>query len=356
MVRRPVAQRRGGRGAGGQGLTVTDGVAAADLDAVGRQLGREARGVRRVAHRCPCGSPDVVETAPRLPGRHAVPDALLPDLPEGGRGDRHARGRRHHAGDDRAARLGPRPGRGLPGGARALPRRPRGGRGGAGDRRRDRGRHAGPGQVPARAGRARPGRGAGRQPARRRGPGRPARVVAQRVVRRAGRTRDPGRRRRLRHQLDPAAGRRRRPGRPARSPRSTGGWRSCGSARASTAPARSSPAALARTFAACDAYAEAIRSTGAERVRFVATSASRDVDNRDEFVAGVRSQAGRRPRGRHRRRGGPAVLRRRDARAPRRRRTRARSWSSTSAAARPSSCSATPTWRPPGRSTSAACG
>ena len=46
---------------------MTDGVTAADLDAVGRQLGREARGVRRVAHRCPCGSPDVVETAPRLP-------------------------------------------------------------------------------------------------------------------------------------------------------------------------------------------------------------------------------------------------------------------------------------------------
>jgi len=46
---------------------VTDGVSAADLDAVGRQLGRAARGVRRVAHRCPCGAPDVVETAPRLP-------------------------------------------------------------------------------------------------------------------------------------------------------------------------------------------------------------------------------------------------------------------------------------------------
>ena len=53
-----------------------------------------------------------------------------------------------------------------------------------------------------------------------------------------------------------------------------------------------SPAALARTFAACDAYAEVIRSTGAERVRFVATSASRDVDNRDDFVAGVRERLG----------------------------------------------------------------
>ena len=38
----------------------------ADLDAVGRQLGRPARGVHAVAHRCPCGLPDVVATEPRL--------------------------------------------------------------------------------------------------------------------------------------------------------------------------------------------------------------------------------------------------------------------------------------------------
>jgi hypothetical protein len=31
------------------------------------QLGRDARGVVAVAHRCPCGNPDVVETSPRLP-------------------------------------------------------------------------------------------------------------------------------------------------------------------------------------------------------------------------------------------------------------------------------------------------
>ena len=37
-----------------------------DLEAVRRQLGREPRGVRRVAHRCACGLPDVVETEPRL--------------------------------------------------------------------------------------------------------------------------------------------------------------------------------------------------------------------------------------------------------------------------------------------------
>jgi exopolyphosphatase/guanosine-5'-triphosphate,3'-diphosphate pyrophosphatase len=53
-----------------------------------------------------------------------------------------------------------------------------------------------------------------------------------------------------------------------------------------------SPAALARTFAACDSYAGVIRSTGAERVRFVATSASRDVENRGEFAEGVRARLG----------------------------------------------------------------
>jgi len=40
---------------------------ADDLDAVERQLGRVPRGLTAIAHRCPCGLPDVVETAPRLP-------------------------------------------------------------------------------------------------------------------------------------------------------------------------------------------------------------------------------------------------------------------------------------------------
>ncbi len=41
-------------------------ISAADARAVARQLGRPPRGVRAVAHRCPCGLPDVVQTAPRL--------------------------------------------------------------------------------------------------------------------------------------------------------------------------------------------------------------------------------------------------------------------------------------------------
>ncbi|WP_214415903.1 DUF501 domain-containing protein [Sphaerisporangium fuscum] len=38
----------------------------ADAAAVEQQLGRPPRDLRAVAHRCPCGLPDVVETAPRL--------------------------------------------------------------------------------------------------------------------------------------------------------------------------------------------------------------------------------------------------------------------------------------------------
>lgn len=50
---------------------------------------------------------------------------------------------------------------------------------------------------------------------------------------------------------------------------------------------RLAPEALERTFAACREYAAIIKEHGAERVRFVATSASRDADNRADFVRGV---------------------------------------------------------------------
>lgn len=60
---------------------------------------------------------------------------------------------------------------------------------------------------------------------------------------------------------------------------------------------RISDEALVRAFAAIDEYAELIRSydVPAERVRFVATSASRDASNADVFVAGVRSRLGVEP-------------------------------------------------------------
>ena len=42
-------------------------ITQSDAEAVAAQLGRAPRGLRAVAHRCPCGLPDAVETAPRLP-------------------------------------------------------------------------------------------------------------------------------------------------------------------------------------------------------------------------------------------------------------------------------------------------
>ncbi|MFB7208155.1 exopolyphosphatase [Streptomyces sp. NPDC056255] len=50
---------------------------------------------------------------------------------------------------------------------------------------------------------------------------------------------------------------------------------------------RLAPEALERTFAACRQYATVINEHGAQRIRFVATSASRDAENRDDFVRGV---------------------------------------------------------------------
>ncbi|GGZ48885.1 Ppx/GppA phosphatase family protein [Streptomyces subrutilus] len=55
---------------------------------------------------------------------------------------------------------------------------------------------------------------------------------------------------------------------------------------------RLAPEALERTFAACREYARVVRELGAERVRFVATSASRDAENREDFVRGVRDILG----------------------------------------------------------------
>jgi exopolyphosphatase/guanosine-5'-triphosphate,3'-diphosphate pyrophosphatase len=54
------------------------------------------------------------------------------------------------------------------------------------------------------------------------------------------------------------------------------------------------PDALARTFAQAEQYADLIKSHDipAERVRFIATSASRDVSNRDEFLEGIRQRLG----------------------------------------------------------------
>src|SRR5690606_29710669 len=208
-------------------------------------------------------------------------------------GDRDAGGERRDEGDDRAAGHRPGAGGGLPGGARGLHPAPRRDRGAEGLPQR--GRHARPREVPARAGRPLAGRRPRGQPAGRRGAGDAARVVAQGPVRDAG-----------------GYGRRGAGGRPVSRVAAI----DCGtnSIRLLVADAhpgtgeltdldrrmtivrlgegvdrtgRLAPQALERTFAACRAYAEIIERHGAERTRFVATSASRDAENRDDFVRGV---------------------------------------------------------------------
>jgi exopolyphosphatase/guanosine-5'-triphosphate,3'-diphosphate pyrophosphatase len=58
---------------------------------------------------------------------------------------------------------------------------------------------------------------------------------------------------------------------------------------------RLSDAALGRTFRVLDDYATVIRGCGAEAVRMVATSASRDAANREVFVSGVVERLGVEP-------------------------------------------------------------
>jgi exopolyphosphatase/guanosine-5'-triphosphate,3'-diphosphate pyrophosphatase len=58
---------------------------------------------------------------------------------------------------------------------------------------------------------------------------------------------------------------------------------------------RFDPAALARTLEVVAGYADRCRALGVQAVRVVATSATRDVRNRDEFVAGVLAGTGVEP-------------------------------------------------------------
>lgn len=52
-----------------------------DVETVTAQLGRQARGIVEVAHRCPCGNPDVVRTAPRLPDGTPFPTSYYLTCP-----------------------------------------------------------------------------------------------------------------------------------------------------------------------------------------------------------------------------------------------------------------------------------
>jgi exopolyphosphatase/guanosine-5'-triphosphate,3'-diphosphate pyrophosphatase len=58
---------------------------------------------------------------------------------------------------------------------------------------------------------------------------------------------------------------------------------------------RIAPEAMARTLDAARRYAQVCEDLGVETIRFVATSASRDAENRDEFVDGVRAALGVEP-------------------------------------------------------------
>ncbi len=55
---------------------------------------------------------------------------------------------------------------------------------------------------------------------------------------------------------------------------------------------RLAAAAMQRTFAACEAYAAVVQASGVRRLRFCATSATRDAENRQEFVDGVIDRLG----------------------------------------------------------------
>ena len=56
----------GADGSGHPGQRVREPVTPAVRDVIAAQLGRPPRALVAVAHRCPCGQPDVVETSPRL--------------------------------------------------------------------------------------------------------------------------------------------------------------------------------------------------------------------------------------------------------------------------------------------------
>ncbi|MFN8097240.1 MAG: DUF501 domain-containing protein [Dermatophilaceae bacterium] len=52
-----------------------------DVAVVTWQLGREPRGIAAIAHRCPCGAPDVVATMPRLPDGTPFPTTFYATCP-----------------------------------------------------------------------------------------------------------------------------------------------------------------------------------------------------------------------------------------------------------------------------------
>ena len=121
---------------------------------------------------------------------------------------------------------------------------------------------------------------------------------AQRKPRKRRPASDPRRRRRLRDQLDPPAHRRRRDRDRSGPPRLTDVVREMRVVRLGQgvdATGEFAQEALDRTFAATAEYAGLIREHGAGKVRFVATSATRDARNRQIFIDGIRELLGVEP-------------------------------------------------------------
>ena len=58
-----------------------DPATASDLAVIAEQLGRTPRSVVAIAHRCPCGAPDVVMTEPRLPDGTPFPTVFYLTCP-----------------------------------------------------------------------------------------------------------------------------------------------------------------------------------------------------------------------------------------------------------------------------------
>lgn len=58
------------------------------------------------------------------------------------------------------------------------------------------------------------------------------------------------------------------------------------------ATGRFAPEALERTFAAIDSYAQELAKHDVESIRFAATSATRDAENREIFIDGVEKRLG----------------------------------------------------------------
>ena len=179
---------------------------------------------------------------------------------------------------------------------------------------------------------------------------------AGRAVETGGDTRDKGRRDRLRHQLDPPAGGRRRPRRPRRWSTSCAGWRSSGSARASTAPAHRPRGAWTAPWRWPASTPRSARSSGPSASGSWPRPRPATPPTRDEFVDGVR-EASRRTGSRRRWSAGTRRRRCRSS-APRAscRRTASpvrTSWSTSAAA--PRSSSAAPTASEQARSVDIGC-